>query len=65
MNTKSKQLHVENPLDELITITQEEAMELYGDDFRENPENGIFDHYPGQLVWDGTTHRRVDEEAQG
>ena len=40
-------------------------MELYGDDFRENPENGIFDHYPGQLVWDGTTHRRVDEEAQG
>ena len=65
MKLHSNQQHIHDRIAALETITQEEAMELYGDDCRENPENGIFDHYPGQLVWDGTTHRRVDEEAQG
>ena len=64
MNTKSKQLHVEDPLDELITITQEEAMEIFGEDLRESLENGIFDSHPGEIFWDGQTHRRVDEEGQ-
>ncbi len=64
MRTKSDQPHGIDCIAVLETISQEEAMETFGDDFRENAENGIFDRYPGQLVWDGTTHRSVDEEAQ-
>ena len=48
----------------LETISQEEAMETFGDSFRENAENSVFDSYPETLVWDGTTHQRVDEEAR-
>lgn len=63
MKTKSNQIHTDDPIDALITISQEEAMEIYGEDWRESEENGIFDSYPGTLVWDGATHKRVDEEA--
>ena len=65
MRTKSDQPHGIDCIAVLETISQEEAMETFGDDFRENVENGVFDSYPGTLVWDGTTHRSVDEEAQG
>ena len=47
MKLHSNQPHIHDRIAALETITQEEAMELYGDDCRENPENGIFDHYPG------------------
>lgn len=64
MRTKSDQPHGIDCIAVLETISQEEAMETFGDDFRENAENGVFDSYPGTLVWDGTTHQRVDEEAR-
>ena len=63
MKTTSNQPHVRDPIAAMETVTQEEAMELLGEDWRENAENGVFDSYPGELVWDGETHKRVDEEA--
>ena len=64
MRTKSDQPHGIDCIAVLETISQEEAMETFGDDFRENAENGVFDSYPGTLVWAGTTHQHVDEEAR-
>ena len=64
MKTKSEQIHADDPIDALITIAQEEAVEILGEDWRESEENGIFDSYPGDLIWDGETHRRVDEKGR-
>ena len=64
MKLHSNQPHIHDRIAALETISQEEAMETFGDDFRENAENGVFDSYPGTLVWDGTTHQSVDEEAR-
>ncbi len=64
MKTKLEQIHADDPIDALITIAQEEAVEIFGEDWRESEENGIFDSYPGDLMWDGETHRRVDEKGR-
>ena len=64
MKTKLDQIHADDPIDALITIAQEEAVEILGEDWRESEENGIFDSYPGDLIWDGETHRRVDEKGR-
>ena len=64
MKTKLEQIHADDPIDALITIAQEEAVEILGEDWRESEETGIFDSYPGDLIWDGETHRRVDEKGR-
>lgn len=64
MKTKLEQIHADDPIDALITIAQEEAVEILSEDWRESEENGIFDSYPGDLIWDGETHRRVDEKGR-
>ena len=64
MKAKLEQIHADDPIDALITIAQEEAVEILGEDWRESEENGIFDSYPGDLIWDGETHRRVDEKGR-